>query len=155
MPHNLWMFLATLGPIGFIRPAPGTWGSLAAMIIGVGIAMLSPKLLEFAFMIICITGIIAAGKYQDSTGKKDASEIVVDEVAGQWIPLFVIPVDDWRWLLAAFILFRFFDIVKPGPVKMAEALPRGIGVMADDIVAGVLAAVCMLAAQWALTGGLF
>lgn len=55
---------------------------------------------------------------------------------------------DWRWYLLAFLLFRLFDIVKPGPVRMAENLPGGIGVMADDIVAGVLAAACLLLIRW-------
>ena len=55
---------------------------------------------------------------------------------------------DWRWYVLAFLLFRLFDIVKPGPVRMAENLPGGIGVMADDIVAGVLAAACLLLSRW-------
>jgi phosphatidylglycerophosphatase A len=75
--------------------------------------------------------------------------VVIDEVAGQWIALLVVPLD-WRWYLAAFLLFRVFDILKPGPVRMAEKLPGGVGVMADDIVAGVFAAVCLLIIQWGI-----
>ena len=59
---------------------------------------------------------------------------------------------DWRWWLAAFVLFRLFDIVKPGPVRMAERLPGGLGVMADDVVAGVLAAALLLVVQIMMTG---
>ena len=65
------------------------------------------------------------------------------------IALLVVPIE-WQWVLAAFVMFRLFDIAKPGPVRMAEALPGGWGVMADDIVAGVLAAICLLAAQWGI-----
>lgn len=74
---------------------------------------------------------------------------MIDEVAGQWITLLVVPFD-WRWWIAAFVAFRLFDILKPGPVRLAERLPGGYGVMADDIVAGALAAACLLALQWAL-----
>ena len=59
---------------------------------------------------------------------------------------------DWRWWLAAFVLFRLFDIFKPGPVRMAERLPGGLGVMADDVVAGVLAAALLLVVQIMMTG---
>ena len=89
--------------------------------------------------------------YEAHSGKKDASEVVIDELAGQWIALLVVPLD-WRWWLAAFVLFRLFDIVKPGLVRMAERLPGGLGVMADDVVAGVLAAALLLVVQIMLTG---
>ena len=77
--------------------------------------------------------------------------VVIDELAGQWIVLLVVPLD-WRWWLAAFVSFRLFDIVKPGPVRMAERLPGGLGVMADDVVAGVLAAAPLLVVQIMMTG---
>ena len=93
----------------------------------------------------------AADIYEAHSGKKDASEVVIDELAGQWIALLVVP-PDWRWWLAAFVLFRIFDIVKPGPVRMSERLPGGFGVMADDVVAGVLAAALLLVVQIMMTG---
>ena len=145
------MTLATLGPVGFLRPAPGSWGSAAALVMGAGLAFLSPRLLEIAALVVCILGTMAAGIYQRETGRHDAGEVVIDEVAGQWIALLVVPLD-WRWYLAAFLLFRVFDILKPGPVRMAEKLPGGVGVMADDIVAGVFAAVCLLIIQWGIGG---
>ena len=77
--------------------------------------------------------------------------MVIDELAGQWIALLVVPLD-WRWWLAAFVLFRLFDIVKPGPVRMAERLSGGLGVMADDVVAGVLVAILLLVVQLMMTG---
>ena len=148
---RMMMRLATLGPVGFLRPAPGSWGSAAALVMGAGLAFLSPRLLEIAALVVCILGTMAAGIYQRQTGRHDAGEVVIDEVAGQWIALLVVPLD-WRWYVTAFLLFRIFDILKPGPVRMAEKLPGGVGVMADDIVAGVFAAVCLLIMQWGMNG---
>ena len=141
------MMLATLGPVGFFKPAPGSWGSAAAVVLAAILAMLSPWLLEIATLLVCLLGVLAAGRHQTVTSRHDAPEVVIDEVAGQWIALLAVPLD-WRWYLLAFLLFRLFDIVKPGPVRMAENLPGGIGVMADDIVAGVLAAACLLLIRW-------
>ena len=151
MKTRAWMALATLGPVGRVRPAPGSWGSAAAVILA-ALLMLAPLaglVLEIATLLACVLGIRAADIYERQTGSKDASDIVIDEVAGQWIALLAAP-PDWRWWIAAFILFRLFDIVKPGPVRMAERLPGGYGVMADDIVAGALAAACLIFLQWVL-----
>lgn len=149
--QRLWMMLATLGPVGHMRPASGSWGSAAALVPAAGLAMIGGWSLELATLIVCVLGIRAATLYEAVTGRKDAKEIIIDEVAGQWIALLVVPLD-WRWWLAAFCLFRLFDILKPGPVKMAEGFSGGLGVMADDIVAGVLAAVCLYLAQLAMAG---
>lgn len=149
--QRLWIMLATLGPVGHLRPAPGSWGSAMALLPAAGLAMIGSWSLEIATLVVCVLGIRAASIYEVVTGRKDAKEIIIDEVAGQWIALLVVPVD-WRWWLAAFCLFRLFDITKPGPVRMAEGLPGGLGVMADDIVAGVLAAVCLYLLQLALVG---
>ena len=151
MHRQLWINLATLGPVGRIRPAPGTWGSLAALLPAAGMAMAGDWLLEIGVVVACIIGVKAADIYEAHSGKKDASEVVIDELAGQWIALLVIPFD-WRWWLTAFLLFRLFDIAKPGPVKMAERLPGGIGVMADDVVAGVLVAALLVVVQLLMTG---
>lgn len=132
--------LATLGPIGYVRPAPGTIGSLVALGTGYMIASFSLGVLVAAILAIAILGIFAAERYGQRTGKKDASEVIIDEVAGQWIPLVIIPLEV-EWYVAAFLLFRFFDISKIGPVGHAENCTGGIGVMADDLVAGILAAV--------------
>ena len=151
MHRQLWITLATLGPVGRIRPAPGTWGSLAALLPAAGMAMAGDWLLEIGVVVACIIGVKAADIYEAHSGKKDASEVVIDELVGQWIALLVIPFD-WRWWVTAFLLFRLFDIAKPGPVKMAERLPGGIGVMADDVVAGVLVAALLLVVQLLMTG---
>ena len=134
--------LATLGPIGHLRPAPGTIGSLVALGTGYLIASFSLGVLVAGILVLSIMGIFAAERYGQSTGKKDASEVIIDEVAGQWIPLVIIPLEI-EWYIAAFLLFRFFDISKIGPVGHAERFAGGVGVMADDLVAGILAALVL------------
>ena len=134
--------LATLGPFGHLRPAPGTIGSLVALGTGYLIARFSPGVLVAAILAISVLGIFAAECYRQRTGKKDASEVIIDEVAGQWIPLVIIPLDV-TWYIAAFLLFRFFDVSKIGPVGHAEKFTGGIGVMADDLVAGILTALVL------------
>ena len=134
--------LATLGSIGYLRPAPGTIGSLVALVTGYLIARFSLGVLVAAILTISILGIFAAERYGQITGKKDASEVIIDEVAGQWIPLVIIPLEI-EWYIAAFLLFRFFDISKIGPVGNAEKFTGGVGVMADDLVAGIMAALVL------------
>ena len=151
MHRQLWINLATLGPVGRIRPAPGSWGSAAALLSAAALAMGGNWLLEIGVLVACIIGVKAADIYEAHSGKKDASEVVIDELVGQWIALLVVPLD-WRWWLTAFVLFRLFDIVKPGPVRTAERLPGGLGVMADDVVAGVLVAILLLLVQLMMTG---
>ena len=134
--------LATLGPIGHLRPAPGTIGSLVALSSGYLIANFSLGVLVAAILALSILGIFAAERYSQRTGKKDASEVIIDEVAGQWIPLVIIPLEI-DWYIAAFLLFRFFDISKIGPIGHAETFTGGVGVMADDLMAGILAALVL------------
>ena len=86
------------------------------------IASFSLGVLVATILAVAILGIFAAERYGQRTGKKDASEVIIDEVAGQWIPLVIIPLEV-EWYLAAFLLFRFFDISKIGPVGMPKISP--------------------------------
>jgi len=140
--RSLLTHLATLGPIGHLRPAPGTIGSAVGVVSGYMIASYGAEILALATLLLTIIGILAADTYSQTTSRKDAPEIIIDEVAGQWIALIILPLDLW-WFTAAFVLFRFFDITKIGPVGMAEQLSGGVGVMADDIIAGLLTALCL------------
>ena len=135
-------YLATLGPIGHLRPAPGTIGSAVGVVSGYMIASFGAGILAAATLLVTIIGIFAANAYNQTTSRDDAPEVIIDEVAGQWIALIILPLDLW-WFAAAFVLFRFFDITKVGPVGMAEKLSGGVGVVADDLVAGLLAALCL------------
>ena len=140
---------ATLGPVGHLRPAPEP-GDRQRRSAGGRTCDDRGWSLEIGVLVVSVLG-IRATIFETVTGRKDAKEIIIDEVAGQWITLLIVPLD-WRWWLAAFLMFRLFDIAKPGPVRMAERFPGGLGVMADDIVAGVLAAVCLYLSHLALTG---
>ena len=142
--------LATLGPIGRYLPAPGTVGSVTALITGFFLAKTGFIILFSALLLVTILGVLAADAYSQLTGTDDAGEVIIDEVAGQWLVLLCIPpnIDSALfWYVAGFVLFRLFDILKPWPVSAAEGLPGGIGVMADDVVAGTLAGMALLMAQ--------
>ena len=142
--------LATLGPVGRYLPAPGTVGSITALITGFFLAKNGFVILFSALLLVTILGVFAADAYSHLTGKDDAAEVIIDEVAGQWLVLLCIPpnIDSALfWYVAGFVLFRLFDILKPWPVSAAEGLPGGIGVMADDVVAGTLAGMALLIAQ--------
>ena len=142
--------LATLGPIGRYLPAPGTVGSVLALITGFFLAKNGFIILFSALLLVTILGVFAADAYSQLTGTDDAGEVIIDEVAGQWLVLLCIPpnIDPALfWYVAGFVLFRLFDILKPWPVSAAEGLPGGIGVMADDVVAGTLAGMALLMAQ--------
>ena len=106
-----------------------------------------------ATALVSVLGIIAANHYGQATGRKDPGEVIIDEVAGQWLALCAVP-HDMVWFVAGFILFRFFDILKLGPVRWAEKRPGGLGVMADDIFAGLLSALCLWLAGLGLASGL-
>jgi phosphatidylglycerophosphatase A len=144
----LWATLvATFFGIGRLRPGPGTWGSLTAVLIWAGLSrFIQPawqtlSLAGLAAIAVAI-GIPAATAAAKASGVKDPQFVVIDEVAGQWITLFFAPVS-WKTLLAGFILFRGFDIVKPLPVRQLEKLPSGTGIVLDDVAAGVYALAVM------------
>ena len=147
--RRLAINIATLGPIGTSVPAPGTFGSLTALIAGYFILSAGWFLLAAATLIALIVGVWASNISEAQSGKKDASEVIIDEVAGQWITLLFVPAS-LVWVIAAFIAFRLFDILRPGPVKLAEQLKDGTGVMADDVVAALLAGMVLLALQVAV-----
>ena len=145
---NLLFSLATLGPVGRL-PAPGTAGSAVAVLVGAVILQFGWSVLLAACILVSFIGIKSADIYEARTGKKDAGEVIIDEVAGQWLVMLVIPASAtggafMLWLLASFAFFRLFDILKPWPVSAAEKWPGGLGVMADDILAGLMAAVVLL-----------
>ena len=137
--RSVW--LATWLGCGLMKPAPGTWGTIGALPFGIALLLIDGwPLLLAAAIIIFAAGYKAAEKFETMTKTHDNSAIVVDEVVGVWIamlPAALVPVH----ILIAFALFRFFDILKPWPVGWADKkLPGALGVMADDVLAGVYAA---------------
>jgi phosphatidylglycerophosphatase A len=130
---------------------PGTLGSIAAVLIAAALSHFagwSPLGIALLGCAVSIPGAWAAKVEGVASGDHDPSHVVVDEVAGQWITFAGAAAVDWKWSLAALALFRLFDIWKPSPVRQLERLPGGIGVMADDIMAGVYGAAVLAAAQW-------
>lgn len=142
------LWTATWFGAGFFRPAPGTWGSLAALPFGLVIrGGLGPCGLFAAIVIIFIAGLWSAREFSRQTGTEDHKTIVIDEVCGQWIALIPAALNPYH-VLAAFILFRAFDVFKPWPVSWAEQkLPGAWGVMMDDVIAGIFAALCIVGWQ--------
>ena len=147
--------LVTIFYVGLIKPAPGTWGSFAAVLLLFPIHFSGgPFLLSFLTVLISIIGIYLVKQTTESSEDKDPSEVVIDEVAGQWISLLPVSfgayiyeielLQLWPGLLLGFILFRFFDIIKLGPVKWADDRNDALGVMLDDIFAGFIVALILL-----------
>ena len=141
--------VATWFGSGLLPKIPGTWGSAAALPFAWMIAWYGgPWALFGAAVIAFVAGIWAAGIYSRHAGIKDAGPIVIDEVAGQWLTLAAFAPDAVTYL-AGFVLFRAADIAKPWPANWADrALPGGIGVMLDDIIAGVYAGLALYALLW-------
>ena len=131
-------WLATCFKIGHLPIAPGTWGSLAA-VIGwwMWLQYLDPLVFIVLIITIFIIGVFAINIIIDHTGEKDPSRVVIDEVSGQWLGLLMLP-DGMLYIAGAFILFRFLDIIKPWPIRKLEQFPKGWGVMLDDMLAGLL-----------------
>lgn len=137
-----WL-LATFFGVGYLQPGGGTWASAVTVLLWwLAMQTVNPAsqmaLTLAALLVITIIGIPACGTVARESGKEDPQIAVIDEVAGQLIPLLFIPLD-WRYMLAAFALFRLFDIWKPFPIRRLEKNPGGMGIMLDDLGAGLYA----------------
>jgi phosphatidylglycerophosphatase A len=140
---------------GLLKPGPGTYGSIAAMLLWLGMARaVHPSAVTLATgtalaaLLATLIGIPAATIVAREAGREDPGFVVVDEVAGQWIALIAMR-PDWKHALLALLLFRAFDIAKPWPIRKLEALPTGTGIMLDDVAAGILAlAVGLVLVRW-------
>jgi phosphatidylglycerophosphatase A len=134
---------------GLVPRAPGTVGSLAALIPGLLLLWASPAVLAAGVVVAAVGGMwaVRAAGVEDDPGW-----VVIDEVAGQWIALLGMAHPTVQGAVVAFVAFRAFDIAKPGPVGWAERLPGAAGVMADDVVGGVLAALVVLGLRWVVPG---
>jgi phosphatidylglycerophosphatase A len=174
--------LATWFGVGYLPKAPGTWGSLAGLVLFVMIEaavfpggssfvprnqghypFLNALVPAFCCLLIAVTGVWASSRVADFSNRKDPQFVVIDEVSGQMLTLFLgvpdsgsssslhifVPLEifgvtvEWQVVLAAFLFFRFFDIWKPPPIRLLEKLPSGWGIMADDWLAGIYAALLL------------
>ena len=141
MTHAQW--IASGGGIGHFPFAPGTAASLAALPIGVLALWLDPRLLPLLAIASCVIGTWAV---HETKALDDPGWIVIDEFAGQWIAMLGLGHVSLYGVIAAFVLFRFFDITKLGPVGWADRKDGAIGVMADDVVAGLVVAAILFVA---------
>ncbi len=143
---TLWAWaIGTFFGAGLLKPGPGTYGSVAAVVlwfIAAHVFAITAATLTIgtiiAAVLVTLVGIPAATIVARESGREDPGHVVIDEVAGQLIALIAIPAD-WKHAALSLLLFRFFDILKPPPVRQLERLPEGTGIMLDDVAAGVLA----------------
>ena len=149
--------VSTFFYVGFLRPAPGTWGSIAGLILAY-VLLITIGLFTFCLILLCtiLVGFWSTKNYiEQNSEKSDPSEVVIDEVIGQWVA--VLPIgftlkitelsDKEIWLvwIWAFVSFRFFDIIKLGLVGWADNLGGALGVLLDDILAGIAAGLTVIA----------
>jgi phosphatidylglycerophosphatase A len=147
--------IVSIGGVGYLRPASGTWGSAAAFPIA-GLLWLigGPWLIAIATPLVYFLGVWAVRQHIFNHESTDPKEVVIDEVAGQFLALWPVafgawwtgfsPLALWPGLLSAFVLFRIFDVWKPGPAGKADRRHDAVGVMLDDIWAGLFAAITVI-----------
>ena len=144
----LWATLtATFFGTGLMRPGPGTWASAATVLLWWMVTRWLPPAVQPAAALVLAAAAVSAGipaatRISRATGLKDPQFVVIDEVAGQLIAFVMVAVT-WKSLLLGFILFRGFDIIKPPPVRWLERLPEGLGIVVDDVGAGLYALAAM------------
>lgn len=137
-------FVASGCGIGQAPVAPGTVASAAAVAIGAGLLALSPLALLAAALLATAGGFLAV---RHGAIEGDPGWVVIDEFAGQWLTMLTLPAPHWPGLFIAFILFRILDVTKLGPVGWADRQRGPFGIMADDVIAGVIGAVILLAVR--------
>ena len=155
--------IASFGYVGYMRPASGTWGSAAAIPFAWLLYLAGgAPLLAIGAVVAYFGGWYATKQHIADGDDHDPSEVVIDEVVGQWIALLPVAVGAshagvsfwalWPGILTAFFAFRLFDIWKPGPIGWADRRGDATGVMLDDVFAGIAAAIVVGLAAWAFHG---
>ena len=134
--NNILKFIATLGFIGYLPIAPGTWGTAAGLVF---VLLLKPSATSYVVLIVTgfLLGTVASTAAERVIGRTDSGHIIIDEFIGFLISVIFVP-QTYGYFVSAFFLFRFFDILKPFPIRQAErGLKGGLGVMTDDVLAGI------------------
>lgn len=131
-------FIVTFGGVGLIKKAPGTWGSLAGVPVVFLLSQSSPIFYMLCVGLLTLFSIVVIQAYENLHQNHDSQKIVLDEVVGYMIAMTWLPFT-WQSYLLAFVLFRFFDILKPFPIGIIDKKVKGgLGVVADDVVAGLV-----------------
>jgi phosphatidylglycerophosphatase A len=139
---------------GYSPFAPGTAGSAVGLVIVAGLSLFrlppirATLALALGAALLFAVGVWAAGEAEVYFARTDPSQVVIDEVVGQILTFLLLPHASYAWLAAGFLLFRIFDILKPFPARQAERIPRGWGIMVDDVVAGLYAMAALTLAKW-------
>lgn len=147
LPPSIWrdpiqLIACGLGT-GAMPVAPGTFGTLAAIPLYLLFTHLSVSMYVACLLALFVLGVWLCAYTARALGTHDHPGIVWDEIVGYLITMTSVPFD-WKWILAGFFLFRFFDIVKPWPIRwLDERIPGGFGIMLDDVLAGIYAAICL------------
>jgi len=141
--------IATSFGFGFLPVAPGTWGAILAIILWLPLYIWAPAAVTVAVTALAVLVFTVLGPWASSVSERywgpDPVVACVDETVGQWISLLpVVPLCPWWEIIVSLALFRFFDIVKPLGIRSMERLPRGYGMMADDILAGIYSAAILI-----------
>jgi len=150
------VWVATCGGLGYIPIAPGSVGALVGVGLTAALARLPapdpwiPAIVGAAALLILAMGVPAATAAEGYFGRKDPGQVIIDEVMGQMVALVVNPRVGWKWWLAAYLLFRVFDVIKPFPARRLERLRGGWGIMLDDFAAGVWALVAFSLLRYGL-----
>ena len=145
-PKTRWAWtLSTFFGAGYLKPGPGTYGSIAAVLLWYAVNRIFPETplhtalhTLLAAILVTLIGIRASTIVARESARKDPQFVVIDEVAGLWIALLFCP-PNWIHGLICLVLFRLFDITKPFPVRQLEKLPEGWGIVFDDVAAGLYA----------------
>lgn len=148
--RELILFIAQGAYAGRFPIAPGTAGTVVGVLIQYGIRNASPLSYISITILFCLVGTWAAGRAEIILGRKDNPSIVIDEIAGFLVAMFMVPAG-WGYLAAGFVLFRLFDITKPWPLDSLQAVNGGLGIMIDDIGAGIYANIVLQLAAFLIS----
>jgi len=130
------VWLASGGGLGYFPRFPGTMGSLLGLLLFLPLRRLSPLAYGIFLLLLFFLGVEASSRSEPFFKKKDASEIIIDEIHAMLLVSYCLP-EAWTWWIAGFCVFRLFDIAKPPPIPVLEKLPKGWGVMMDDLLAAL------------------
>ncbi len=148
--REIILFIAQGAYAGKFPIAPGTAGTLVGVLFQYGIRNASPLSYISITFLFCLVGTWAAGRAEIILGRKDSPSIVIDEIAGFLVAMFMVPAG-WGYLAAGFVLFRLFDITKPWPLDSLQAVNGGLGIMIDDIGAGIYANIVLQLAAFLIS----
>ncbi len=146
MTRRIGLLLATVGGVGYVPIASGTFGSIVGVVLW-AVLPSSAAAQATAIAVLLVVGSWSGSVAERHFGRTDPSEVVIDEVVGILITFFLNPVG-WKGAAVGFLLFRAFDVVKPFPADRLERLHGGVGVMADDAMAAVYANVALRISVW-------